>query len=320
MRNCVNRINREKIWIYMIGLWTAVIFWNSLHTGADSGSMSAAVLHWLRSLPGTAWISSFVVRKAAHFTEFCILGTLYSLAVHTRGYLPQKRLVIPLLGVLQTALIDESIQNFMPDRTSAVRDVIIDFSGGICAVLLVAIPLWLLERKRIDDAKPVRCIMLIPQNVRCRRFFFVALILMVFFIWGNSILNAYVSNAMSKTTLTAIESIQAAAQHNNVSYSESSGTVFWLSNHILRKIAHFTEYLFLGSILCGGYSRILREYWHLLWLWGLVIPVIDEGIQCFSKGRTPLVTDVWIDFAGVASGIFLTVIFHRIGALMKTHM
>ena len=50
-----------------------------------------------------------------------------------------------MLGGMATALLDETIQLYVPGRTSSVRDVWIDF-GGVIAGLFVALLLLLIVR------------------------------------------------------------------------------------------------------------------------------------------------------------------------------
>ena len=50
-----------------------------------------------------------------------------------------------MLGGMTTALLDETIQLYVPGRTSSVRDVWIDF-GGVIAGLFVALLLLLIVR------------------------------------------------------------------------------------------------------------------------------------------------------------------------------
>ena len=89
-----------------------------------------------------------------------------------------------------------------------------------------------------------------------------------------------------------------------------------ISEFLLRKAAHFSEYGLLGvefSLLLGlqydkngknfQYGRNLLDFP----LIGMLCAVTDETIQIFS-GRGSLVSDVWIDTAGFSTGFFLTVL------------
>lgn len=89
-----------------------------------------------------------------------------------------------------------------------------------------------------------------------------------------------------------------------------------ISEFLLRKAAHFSEYGLLGvefSLLLGlqhdKNGKNLQCGRNLLDfpLIGMLCAVTDETIQIFS-GRGSLVPDVWIDTAGFSTGFFLTVL------------
>lgn len=87
---------------------------------------------------GTNWqITAFAVRKAAHFSEFFILGLLFTKALRTvfaAWPLPFDSCTLSM--GLFVAVCDEFIQYFSPGRASLISDVMIDFSGVVCAVFL----------------------------------------------------------------------------------------------------------------------------------------------------------------------------------------
>lgn len=311
----MKRMNRRKVWAGLTVLWLGFIFWNALHTGTASDHMCSAVLAWLHELPGTARISSCMAWEVARFTEFWILGALFSLWSHALMYTVQKRFTLSLLGVLQTAVIYETVPYFVPGRTGMVRNVLIDFSSGACAVLIVAVLLWLLwGRKQIRQAS-CQDVGVSWKKTPHRWLFFVILAVLLCFIWGNSILNACVSNEISETSLKIVRFLETAAERNKFVKAAIEHMGIAVDNHRIRKLAHFSEYSLLGMallFLVGGNRRKPWEYWHLLWLLAVWIPVMDEGIQYFSKGRTPLITDVWIDFCGIVCGIFLASVFERL--------
>ena len=70
-----------------------------------------------------------------------------------------------------------------------------------------------------------------------------------------------------------------------------------ISEHILRKAAHFTEFGVLGVLgtVCFGMYGLKPLYPAFA---GLLTALTDETLQLFSPGRSAHVTDVWIDFAG----------------------
>ena len=85
--------------------------------------------------------ASFLVRKAAHFSEYALLGYLMGLlCVRKNG---RSRFFLPEAGCLAAALIDEGIQLFSEGRAAQLRDVCIDLSGAtlglIVALILLAV-------------------------------------------------------------------------------------------------------------------------------------------------------------------------------------
>lgn len=89
-------------------------------------------------------------RKAAHIIEFAALGISIGI-VFACIYAKTKRLFIslPLLLSMSVGVADEFIQSFS-DRTSCLKDVLIDFSGACGGLLLVviAILVYSITRKR----------------------------------------------------------------------------------------------------------------------------------------------------------------------------
>jgi len=82
----------------------------------------------------------------------------------------------------------------------------------------------------------------------------------------------------------------------------------WITEHLVRKTAHFAEYTLLGILL----GTALRQYpagvamRRILQCWvGNVIPLVDETLQLFTEGRSGQISDVWLDMAGVFAGFCL---------------
>jgi VanZ family protein len=133
--------------LVMIGI-IALAWGNSLVPGTGSGEISGAVLEAARSalaalgLPAD-WLTNFIVRKTAHFTEYFCLGVSAMLAMHPyrMGDAPRSRRVARALACALVLVcvpsIDESIQRFISvGRTGQVRDVLLDCSGALCGSLL----------------------------------------------------------------------------------------------------------------------------------------------------------------------------------------
>lgn len=84
---------------------------------------------------------------------------------------------------------------------------------------------------------------------------------------------------------------------------------------LVRKSAHFLEYALLGGLAAAAFWRSgqLRpaQAGNLLGpclLWA----VADEFLQTFVEGRTGLVRDVVLDFAGVLAGVLAVCLLRRI--------
>lgn len=138
--------------------------------------------------------------------------------------------------------------------------------------------------------------------------------LMLAFIWGHSLMSVEQSGA---------ESLQIVEMLKGV-FSRVCGLLgiggaveaVWITDHLVRKTAHFVEFAVLGGLLClvckvcmvtGGKSGseptksgVVRAV--CACLLGLLAACLDETLQLFS-GRGSMVADVWLDFAGVVCGV-----------------
>ncbi len=85
-----------------------------------------------------------LIRKCAHFTEYFILSLLILRGI--RGERRETHLrwaLIAVIVVAAYAALDEIHQIFVPGRTAAVTDVLLDTSGGIAAQVVAALfALW----------------------------------------------------------------------------------------------------------------------------------------------------------------------------------
>lgn len=133
---------KKKVFLLLAVLWTGFIFFNSVQAGEDSARMSGFFVDIVMRIFAKSGITdievvSFIVRKAAHFTEFFIQSILISSAVYDKKY-RSVAIYVLFIGLL-TACCDEFIQIFTEDRGSSVRDVFIDFGGTVCAAMIFAI-------------------------------------------------------------------------------------------------------------------------------------------------------------------------------------
>jgi len=130
-------------WIMVIG-WMIVIFLFSSQPGEVSSENNKFVIYIfkfigldLNSILGT--LSDFIVRKAAHFTEYFILYILLYRAINTKKNWDIKVFIGSILMVFLYACSDEYHQAFVPGRGPAFRDVLVDTCGGLTAFLIMYI-------------------------------------------------------------------------------------------------------------------------------------------------------------------------------------
>ena len=86
-----------------------------------------------------------------------------------------------------------------------------------------------------------------------------------------------------------------------------------ITDHIVRKIAHFTEYFILAGLavhLSYLYACRWKNILGYILFCLLLVPVIDEFIQLFSAGRAGMVADILLDFSGAVSGLILAKALH----------
>ena len=124
------------------------IFRNSMQTGEVSSARSQAVTTLVNGFLGKFGLgplSEHIIRKLAHFSEFMLEGFLLMLClrVYTRHFV--RHISWPLLAGMSTALMDETIQISIPNRTSSVTDVWIDMAGAIAGLFVALIILLILR-------------------------------------------------------------------------------------------------------------------------------------------------------------------------------
>ena len=133
--------------------------------------------------------------------------------------------------------------------------------------------------------------------------FTVALIACIWFIFSNSMAVATVSSGSSGRVLAWMRIILRRLGQ--------PGLAEHLTMHIVRKLAHFCEYLLEGFLLMLCLRVYTRHFFkHVSWpmLGGLLTALTDETIQLFVPGRSGQVTDIWIDFSGVMTGLLVGLI------------
>ena len=133
------------------------------------------------------------------------------------------------------------------------------------------------------------------MDTKSKKWITAAVIFMLCFIWGHSAVSAEVSKIESAAVggfLTPF--LELFVGPGNV------------TDHLVRKLAHFAEYAALGFLLglrtwSGGRTSGHSIYHSLLN--AMAAALADESIQLLSDGRGAQVTDILLDTAGAAFGI-----------------
>ena len=143
--------NRMGLCICLLTVNLAFIWGNSLLPGEISGAISGWVHMLIQAIfPGSGEPGQGhgLLRKLAHFSEFCALGALLSwlfAMVKTKKW----AFVLPSLacGCL-AACVDETIQRFIPDRGPSIKDVGIDSAGVILGIGLLCLGYTIHQKKK----------------------------------------------------------------------------------------------------------------------------------------------------------------------------
>lgn len=111
-------------------------------------------------------------------------------------------------------------------------------------------------------------------------------------IWGHSLLGREASSEESGFVMKLLAPLlEVIVGKGNV------------TEHLVRKLAHFCEFFVLGAelLLFFALSKSRKNAFLLALSHGLFTALMDETVQIFS-GRGPMIQDVWLDFSGVTVG------------------
>lgn len=132
-------MNKRIKWILVI-IWMIIIFSYSNQPAVISDEKSRFVIYIFKglglnldSILGS--LANFIVRKLAHLTEYFIFYLLL-FNLLKEDFSLKKALVFSIVILFLYACSDEIHQLFVPGRTGKIRDVIIDTTGGVIALIL----------------------------------------------------------------------------------------------------------------------------------------------------------------------------------------
>lgn len=130
-----------------------------------------------------------------------------------------------------------------------------------------------------------------------KKFIFFLALVVTGFIFYSSLQPAYLSNLTSKSLLQYLQSLLHLLHLDEL-----------LTNHILRKLAHFTEFFIQGLLLTLFFflrERKGHNYAVYALLIGFLTALADEYIQQFVPGRAGMFQDVLLDFTGTVFGTII---------------
>jgi len=146
--------------------WWPALVWAVAISGFSTGAFttdntSHYIIPILRfflphAAPETLEFLHHIIRKCGHLTEYFILSMLILRGIRAgeKGLHPRWALVTILI-IAGYAALDEYHQSFVPGRTAAVGDVLIDTSGGIAAQIVASLFVLLgkAREKRLQDER-----------------------------------------------------------------------------------------------------------------------------------------------------------------------
>ena len=153
-----------------------------------------------------------------------------------------------------------------------------------------------------------------PWVAAGRVLFTLALLGCIVFIFSNSMKIGEVSQGSSGRVLALLQGVLCRLGHPALAQR--------LTDHIVRKLAHFCEYMLEGFLLMlcmRVYTRRYVRHISVPMLGGVLTALTDETIQIFSPGRSSQVTDVWLDSAGVLAGILTALVLMALCRLLFNH-
>lgn len=122
-------MKNKKIFV-LFCIWAIFIWTNSLIPASGSSQISGGIsekLYQFLHLPITFDQFHFLIRKAAHFSEYALLGILSMLSLKKEKW--------AVLVCIVIACFDETIQLFVAGRSGQISDVLLDSLGSCCGII-----------------------------------------------------------------------------------------------------------------------------------------------------------------------------------------
>lgn len=150
-----SKFGKAVIILILLFLWYSMIFSFSAQNGETSGSLSGSIAlktvqvfdkltFGHRSEENIALLAKkleFPIRKAAHFTEYAVLGCMwfffFRIFLGKAGGKKQRICMLVCVGIVfLSAVGDEFHQTFISGRSGNFGDVLLDTAGGFTWISL----------------------------------------------------------------------------------------------------------------------------------------------------------------------------------------
>lgn len=157
----MEKTNEKLVWAVRILLSVACAFavgfilYNSIQPAVESSKQSSRVVEMVQTVvsvfapnspivtaTGDAYVKLHgAVRTLAHFSEYALLGALGAWCY--RSYTNKKVWVlVPSVGVVFMAVMDEWLQTFSAGRGAQFTDVLVDVLGGGVGIAFALFTVW----------------------------------------------------------------------------------------------------------------------------------------------------------------------------------
>lgn len=149
----------KKILLLLCILWIGFIAFNTSQSGMVSNNTSVSITEklvnkiqdifnvnkesnsYINSSESIRKLNKFI-RKFAHGFEFLVLALIISFLLQSFNIKNREVIIYTLFIILLYAVIDEFRQIYIPGRNSNVKDVVIDFIGGIGGVIISRVAIF----------------------------------------------------------------------------------------------------------------------------------------------------------------------------------
>ena len=150
---------RRKLfrWVVLLLILATLLFiWSRSTKSREESAAESAIVRqlltpFLEPFVGKGNVTDHLIRKLAHFAEYCFLGVELAVWI-TLGEKRRLRWLYSVLFGFSVASIDETIQFFV-GRGNQFSDVMLDLFGFVCGVGGLCLLLWIAKRGKRKNGR-----------------------------------------------------------------------------------------------------------------------------------------------------------------------